>query len=201
MPRRPSTPPSSANPAPEPAAKPEATPEAAAAPEPPAAPILVRAPLLPLSRSNLRQHYYRRHHEDQEIQAQLLPLFLAARPREPLTACRLEVRFSFPDRQRRDLDNYMSGLKPWLDAAVAAGLLAEDRWECLHTIAVTAGLRRGQPETILSFHPEPLPPDALAPLPNPEAPPAQTPAPAQETANPAAAANPKEKSRRSRAGS
>lgn len=197
MPRRPSTPPSSANPAPEPAAKPEATPEAkpeAAAPPEPAAPILVRAPLLPLSRSNLRQHYYRRHHEDQEIQAQLLPLFLAARPREPLTACRLEVRFSFPDRQRRDLDNYMSGLKPWLDAAVAAGLLAEDRWECLHTIAVTAGLRRGQPETVLLFHPEPPPPDALAP----ESPPAP---PAEETANPAAEPPPKGKSRHRRAGS
>ena len=193
MPRRPSTPTNTAN---RPPAPPKAAAAAAAAadtpppPEPPP-PRIVRAPLLPRSRSNLRQHYYRRHHEDQEIQSQLLPLFLAARPREPLTACRLEVRFTFPDRQRRDLDNYLSGLKPWLDAAVAAGLLAEDRWECLHTITATARLRRGQPETLLLFHPEPPPPAALAPPPPPE----------QDLPPPTPKPAPQGKSRRRRAGS
>ena len=118
----------------------------------------VRIPLLPQSRSNLRRHHYRRHREDRETQADLLPLFIAARPAEPLTACRLEVLLNFPDRQHRDLDNYLSGLKPWLDAAVDAGLLAEDRWECLHTITASARLRRGRSETLLRFHPEP-PPD------------------------------------------
>lgn len=186
MPPRRSTPTSSANPPAAPAAPPERNP---ALPEP----IRIQAPLLPLSRSNLRQHYYRRHHEDQEIQSQLLPLFLANRPREPLTACRLEVRFTFPDRQRRDLDNYLSGLKPWLDAAVAAGLLAEDRWECLHTITATARLRRGEPETLLLFHPEPPPPEAPAPTPPTKSPTRSEPA----AADPAPQ---KGKSRRRRAG-
>ena len=126
---------------------------------PPDKPIAVRIPLLPQSRSNLRQHHYRRHQEDRETQSEILPLFLAVRPPEPLAACRLEVRFTFPDRMRRDLDNYLSGLKPWLDTAVAAGLLAEDRWECLHTITATARLRRGRAETRLRFHPE-IPPEA-----------------------------------------
>lgn len=122
-------------------------------------PITVSIPILPESRSNLRRHHFARYRADRDTISEILPLFLALRPPEPFAACRLTVRFTFPNRQRRDLDNFQSGIKPWIDTAVAAGVLADDSWRCLHTITISGRCRPGQTETRLAFHPEPPPPD------------------------------------------
>ena len=115
--------------------------------------VVVELPLLPNSRGNQRWHHYQRHRYDRELQADLLPCFLAQRPAEPFPCCSLEVTFYFPDQRMRDPDNYYSGLKPWLDAAVAAGIVASDRWTCLPETRILSRCRPGQPGTRLEFRP------------------------------------------------
>ena len=130
---------------------PDLRPKAAAAAAPDA--IVVELPLLPNSRGNQRWHHYQRHRYDRDLQSDLLPCFLAQRPAEPFACCSLEVTFYFPDQRMRDPDNYYSGLKPWLDAAVAAGIVASDRWTCIPETRILSRCRPGQPGTRLEFRP------------------------------------------------
>ena len=51
----------------------------------------------------------------------------------------VELTFHFPDRRRRDPDNYTAGCKALLDALVVNGLLADDSFD-----HISLKVRKGQ---------------------------------------------------------
>lgn len=61
---------------------------------------------------------------DKKFWAKLVYTFCTPKPKEPLEKCIVRITYYFPDRRRRDPDNY-SG-KMILDGLVLAGILKDD---------------------------------------------------------------------------
>lgn len=65
-------------------------------------------------------------------------------PDEAIQRARVELHYFFPDKRRRDPDNY-SG-KMILDGLVRAGVLVDDSFECVELV-ISAGVDKANPRT------------------------------------------------------
>ena len=57
----------------------------------------------------------------------------------------LHLHFYLPDKRRRDLDNLIGAVKPYIDGLVLAGLLRDDGQHCITEVKATWEYRQGQP--------------------------------------------------------
>ncbi|MAH45500.1 hypothetical protein CMI37_06705 [Candidatus Pacearchaeota archaeon] len=74
------------------------------------------------------------------------------RPKQPLDWAHIAITWVAKDKRRRDIDNLMASMKPYLDALVAEGVIADDSAD-----HVTYSLRyeRGtQEDTIIEINEE-----------------------------------------------
>ena len=88
--------------------------------------------------------------EYQDIKKQWAQLIrLAARPpSEPYRKAVVSIRYFFPDKRRRDPDNY-SG-KMILDGLVRCGVLADDSFACVR-LDLSAGYDKENPRTEITI--------------------------------------------------
>lgn len=77
------------------------------------------------------------------------------RPERPYTYAAVSVKYVFPDRRRRDPDNYAG--KMLLDPLVRFGVLADDSFAVVHAFSVSGECRKGEAVTeitVLGSHGE-----------------------------------------------
>ncbi|GAI73563.1 unnamed protein product [marine sediment metagenome] len=64
---------------------------------------------------------------------------------------KVDILFIFPDRRKRDLDNFFAMLKPCLDYLVDYGILTNDDSEHLSVGSIKGVYKKGVSKTILEF--------------------------------------------------
>ena len=69
-----------------------------------------------------------------------------SRQAEPFQRARVKITYYFPDKRRRDPDNYAGGAKNIMDAIVARGLLADDSFQYVE-LTVAGEVDREHPRT------------------------------------------------------
>ncbi|MCA1668307.1 MAG: RusA family crossover junction endodeoxyribonuclease [Thermomicrobia bacterium] len=67
------------------------------------------------------------------------------------THCEATVRFRWPDRRRRDLDNALSACKPYLDSFTELGIWVDD--SCVSFVIPAAVIDRERPGVTISIYP------------------------------------------------
>lgn len=77
---------------------------------------------------NMRWKYQ----EEKKLWAQKIAVCCRPRPPKPFARAQVQITYHFPDRRRRDPDNY-SG-KFLLDGLVHAGIIADDSFGCIDLI-------------------------------------------------------------------
>lgn len=80
--------------------------------------------------------------------ADLISLACRPKPPEPLKKCRVHLHYMFPDKRRRDPDNY-SG-KFILDGLVKAGILEDDNFTNIQLI-LSAEFGGNQKQTLIEI--------------------------------------------------
>lgn len=70
-----------------------------------------------------------------------------ALPKEPLENVHLKIHYIFPDRRKRDLDNY-SG-KFLIDPLVKKGILKDDNYTCISNLNISAEYKKKIRKTII----------------------------------------------------
>ncbi|MCH5323987.1 MAG: RusA family crossover junction endodeoxyribonuclease [Eubacterium sp.] len=80
--------------------------------------------------------------------AQLIKCCCRPVPKAPLKKAVVELTYYFPDRKRRDPDNY-SG-KMILDGLVRAGILVDDSFDCI-ILSIRAGYDKKNPRTEITI--------------------------------------------------
>lgn len=81
---------------------------------------------------NRKAHYMARHRISQEAKKTAWGAALELRDEVgwyPFTLCTVRYIWHPPDARRRDVDNYITACKPYLDGIVTAGLLKDDSSE------------------------------------------------------------------------
>ena len=80
--------------------------------------------------------------------AQIVRYICRPAPPEPIKKAVVEIMYYFPDKRRRDPDNY-SG-KFLLDGLVRAEIIADDSFECI-TLQLGAGYDKENPRTEIAI--------------------------------------------------
>ena len=91
-------------------------------------------------------HLYRREKDRWHL---LVRAAISERPKEPYKKAAVSLLYFFPDRHRRDPDNY-SG-KFILDALVREGILADDNFDVITLTVQKGGVDRKQPHTVVEI--------------------------------------------------
>lgn len=111
---------------------------------------------------NGRPHWRTRHAATQRMKttAHLLTIseLSLRRDHAPWKRATITYRFFWPDRNRRDLDNYMAIHKAAVDGITKAGLLVDDSWGVLSPgPAPVSELDRARPRVEIIIHREDAP--------------------------------------------
>ena len=64
---------------------------------------------------------------------------------EPFLRAKVKIAYFFPDKQRRDPDNYAGAAKNIMDAIVARGLLPDDNFKYVEELAVSGQVDKHNP--------------------------------------------------------
>ena len=75
----------------------------------------------------------------------LAEILAQRRPPEPIAAATMVWTFYLPTKRQRDWTNLVGSAKPYEDALVQAGVLADDNWQVVPDVAVRLRYRKGQP--------------------------------------------------------
>ena len=67
---------------------------------------------------------------------------LHPKPEKPIEKCRMQITFFFPDKRKRDYDNY---LKMLLDGIAAAGIIADDNFNVIQTLKICGEVDKNEP--------------------------------------------------------
>lgn len=65
--------------------------------------------------------------------------------------CDLEIEFVYPTKGRRDIDNYLGGIKEYMDSFTDLGVICDDSYEFIQSIKATAKYEKGKQKTIMTF--------------------------------------------------
>ena len=67
---------------------------------------------------------------------------LHPKPGKPIEKCRMKIAFFFPDKRKRDYDNY---LKMLLDGITAAGIITDDNFGVIQTLELCGKVDKKRP--------------------------------------------------------
>lgn len=99
---------------------------------------------------NARVHWQVRAKATREAKEQVIATVLSQRPRgTPLTSATVTVTFVVGDRRRRDLGNYISSAKSYLDGLIDAGIIWDDSWETITEVYPPIRYEKGVRCTII----------------------------------------------------
>lgn len=63
----------------------------------------------------------------------------------------LEIEFVYPTVARRDLDNYLGGIKEYMDSFTDLGVICDDSYDIIQTITAKGKYEKGCKKTIMTF--------------------------------------------------
>jgi len=120
--------------------------------------ITIEVPFLPPEEHspNARVHWSQRYRSGKVYQDAVYYCAVDARNRaillEPFPKASLMLTLIFPQKRRRDADNFLAAFKPGLDALKMAGLIVDDNTEHLIVIAINIWVDRARaPATIIQL--------------------------------------------------
>lgn len=98
-------------------------------------------PRLPESGNKIQNwHYHKRHKYNEEWYKEVYFAFAKWHAEQkgaikglPLNRATITFTLYFPDRRKRDKDNYIRSCKPIQDALVRCGILRDDDWDSIET--------------------------------------------------------------------
>lgn len=71
------------------------------------------------------------------------------RPAKPIERCKIRIHYIFPDRRRRDLDNY-SG-KILIDPLIESGIILDDNHSVVTELTLSAEVRKKERKSIITI--------------------------------------------------
>jgi len=98
--------------------------------------LKITIPEIPPTLNVLLRMHYRERMEERDKWMLLIRKY-TDRQAEPFQRARVKITYYFPDRKRRDPDNYAGAAKNIMDALVARGLIPDDSFR--HVELVIAG--------------------------------------------------------------
>ena len=97
-------------------------------------------PRLPKSGNKIQNwHYHKRHEYNLDWYSEIMVCWRYYQddhkiPQNlPLEKAKITVTFFFPDKRKRDKENYIRGAKPIIDGLIYAGIIKDDNWEDIET--------------------------------------------------------------------
>lgn len=77
----------------------------------------------------LRSHWTVKHRENQEWDTYIAMLTARRKPIAPLQKARVDFVWEY--YRPMDFDGFVGALKPVVDALVSAGIIEDDKWDCI----------------------------------------------------------------------
>jgi len=96
-------------------------------------------PKLPKSGNKIQNwHYHKRHQYNQDWYDEVTICWRYYQedhkiPNLPIKRAKVILTFYFPDRRKRDKENFVRGAKPIIDGLIYAGIIKDDNWDDIET--------------------------------------------------------------------
>ncbi|MDQ0062363.1 RusA family crossover junction endodeoxyribonuclease [Paenibacillus harenae] len=106
---------------------------------------------IPPTQNELRRMHFRQIAAEKKEWEHIIAIIVREQGIRPVECVNMTYEFHFPDKRRRDPDNYAASAKMLQDGLVKAGVLVDDNFEYVRELRITKGENSKHPFIIITL--------------------------------------------------